>query len=235
MIKYFENLFCEERAMLLKRIDLCLNNQEKMFIVTANPEIFMTGGSDPQVDALLCDPKVTIIADGIGIVKGAEKLGFCVKERIPGVELTEELLKKADKERLNVYFFGATATILQALLKVVKDKYPDINVCGYSDGYANDKDAVFEEIKVLKPDIVLVALGVPAQEKLIYKHLDGFDKGIFVGVGGSFDVLSGTKARAPQFFIKHNLEWLYRIIKEPKRLKRFYNNNVKFLFALNKK
>ena len=83
-------------------------------------------------------------------------------------------------------------------------------------------------------DIVLVALGMPIQEKLIYKHLNEFDKGIFVGVGGSFDVLSGTKKRAPEFFIQHNLEWLYRITKEPSRLKRFYNNNIKFLFNVNK-
>ena len=83
-----------------------------------------------------------------------------------------------------------------------------------------------------KPDIILVAWGIPAQEKLIYKHLDKFDKGIFVGVGGSFDVISGHKKRAPKIFIKLNLEWLYRIIKEPKRLKRFYDSNVKFLFKV---
>lgn len=235
MLKYFENLFCEERDVLLSRIDLCFHNQEKMFIVTANPEIFMTGRSDTQVDTLLCDPTVTVIADGIGIVKGAKKLGLTVKERIPGVELTEELFIKADKNGLSLYLFGADITTLTALLEVIHNKYPNIKVCGYSDGYANNKDAVFEEIKTLQPDIVLVALGVPAQEKLIYKHIEAFNKGIFVGVGGSFDVLSGTKARAPQFFIKHNLEWLYRILKEPKRLKRFYNNNVKFLFELSKK
>jgi len=93
---------------------------------------------------------------------------------------------------------------------------------------------VFEEIASLKPDVCLVALGIPVQEKLIYKHLDKFEKGIFVGVGGSFDVISGTKKRAPEFFIKCNLEWLYRIAKEPKRLKRFYNSNVKFIFAVKK-
>lgn len=76
---------------------------------------------------------------------------------------------------------------------------------------------MFEKIAKEKPDIVLVALGIPLQEKLIYKHLDQFNKGIFVGVGGSFDVISGHKKRAPKIFIKLNLEWLYRILKEPKR------------------
>lgn len=88
------------------------------------------------------------------------------------------------------------------------------------------------EAAAAAPDIMLVALGIPAQEKLIYKHLNKFKKGIFVGVGGSFDVLSGTKARAPEFFINHNLEWLYRILKEPSRIKRFYNSNVKFIFKV---
>ena len=92
----------------------------------------------------------------------------------------------------------------------------------------------FKEIIKCKPDIVLVALGMPQQEELIYKYLDKFKKGIFVGVGGSFDVLSGTIKRAPKIFIKLNLEWLYRILKEPKRLKRFYNNNIKFILKIKK-
>ena len=97
-----------------------------------------------------------------------------------------------------------------------------------------DKDKVFLDIVSKKPDIVLVALGIPLQEKLIYKYLDKFEKGIFVGVGGSFDVISGHKKRAPKVFIKLNLEWLYRIMKEPSRLKRFYDSNVKFIFKVRK-
>ena len=91
-----------------------------------------------------------------------------------------------------------------------------------------------EKISKLKPDILLVALGIPMQEELIYRHMNEFNKGIIVGVGGTFDVLSGTKKRAPKIFIKLNLEWLYRIIKEPSRLKRFWNNNVKFIFKVRK-
>ena len=97
-----------------------------------------------------------------------------------------------------------------------------------------DKDAVFSQIEVAAPDIILVALGVPQQEELIYRHLHKFQKGIFVGVGGSFDVLSNTKSRAPKLFIRLNLEWLYRILREPSRLKRFYQNNVKFIFRVRK-
>ena len=91
-----------------------------------------------------------------------------------------------------------------------------------------------EEVIKLKPDICMVALGIPLQEKIIYKYFDKFKKGIFIGVGGSFDVLSGFKKRAPKIFIKLNLEWLYRIIKEPKRINRFINNNIKFMFKIKK-
>jgi N-acetylglucosaminyldiphosphoundecaprenol N-acetyl-beta-D-mannosaminyltransferase len=134
-----------------------------------------------------------------------------------------------------VFFLGAKQEVIDALLQVVREKYPNLEVAGAVNGYVPDKDAVFEDIKALQPDIVLVALGIPAQERLIYKHLSAFSKGIFVGVGGSFDVLSGTKERAPKFFINHNLEWLYRLLKEPSRIKRFYNNNIKFLFSVKKK
>lgn len=111
----------------------------------------------------------------------------------------------------------------------IKSEYPSIQVVGYQNGYVKDKDAVFEEIVKLQPDAVLVALGIPAQELLIAKHYNKFSKGIFIGVGGSFDVLSGMKKRAPKIFIKLNLEWLYRIACEPKRFKRFYNSNIKFI------
>ena len=91
-----------------------------------------------------------------------------------------------------------------------------------------------QQITELDPDLVFVALGAPQQELLIHKYFRSDRKGIYIGVGGSFDVLSGKKQRAPSFFIRHNLEWLYRITKEPKRIKRFWNSNVKFLFELRK-
>lgn len=91
-----------------------------------------------------------------------------------------------------------------------------------------------KKIIELNPDICLVALGIPEQEILISKYIENAKKGIYIGVGGSLDVLSGTKKRAPEIFIKLNLEWLYRIIKEPKRIKRFWNNNIKFLIEVRK-
>ena len=116
----------------------------------------------------------------------------------------------------------------------IRNDYPDLTLKGAVNGFGQNKDEEFDKIKEAKPDIILVALGIPAQEKLIYKHLKDFDKGIFIGVGGSFDVISGTKKRAPKVFQKFGIEWLYRLIKEPKRIKRFYNSNVKFIFKVKK-
>ena len=145
-----------------------------------------------------------------------------------------KLLEYGNELNKSIFFFGAKQEVIDSLVDVVTKDYPNLKIVGTKDGYEKDKDKVFDNIADLKPDIVLVAMGIPLQEKLIYKHLSKFEKGIFVGVGGSFDVISGHKKRAPKIFIKLNLEWLYRIAKEPKRIKRFYDNNVKFLFKIKK-
>ncbi len=234
MINFFNKLYkgtCEDFLSIVRNN---LANEQKMFIVTANPEAFMFGQSDETVKELLLNDNTTVVADGIGIVKGGKKIGIDIAERIPGIEIAEKLLEYGSELNKTAFFLGAKQEVIDALCQVVNQKYSGLKIVGAVNGYTPDKDAVFEDIKAAKPDIVLVALGIPAQEKLIYKHLESFEKGIFVGVGGSFDVISGTKARAPKLFIKLNLEWLYRLLKEPSRIKRFYNSNVKFLLKLKK-
>ena len=235
MEKFFDKLYKDTKENFFNIVWDKLLNHQKMFIVTANPEAFIYGKQDKEVESLLLDEATTVVADGIGIVKGAKKIGVEVKERIPGIDIAENLLKFGNEFSKSVFFLGAKQEVIDALRSVVTEKYPNLKIAGAVNGYVPDKDAVFEEIKKAKPDIIMVALGIPAQEKLIYKHFKDFEKGIFIGVGGSFDVLSGTKQRAPKFFIDNNLEWLYRIIKEPSRIKRFYNNNIKFILRLKRK
>ncbi len=211
-----------------------LCNEERKFIVTVNPESLMMAKKDGELNKLLSDEQTSLVPDGIAVVKACRMAGLETEERITGIGIAEQLLIELDKQKRSLYLFGAKPEVIKKLTEVIKEKYPNIILVGYTDGYVSDKDKVFEEISALAPDVCLVALGIPAQEKLIYKHLDKFSKGIFVGVGGSFDVISGEKKRAPEFFIKCNLEWLYRIAKEPKRLKRFYNSNVKFIFDVKK-
>ena len=235
MVKFFDKLYKDSKENFLNIIrDKLLNNQ-KMFIVTANPEAFIYGQREKDFGSILLDEETTVVADGIGIVKGAKKIGTHIAGRIPGIEIAEKLLEYGNEFSKSVFFLGAKREVIDALRLLVENKYPDLKILGAVNGYVADKDKVFEEIKKAKPDIVMVALGIPAQERLIYKHLSSFEKGIFIGVGGSFDVLSGTKQRAPEFFIDHNLEWLYRIVKEPSRIKRFYNNNIKFILKLKRK
>lgn len=213
-------------------IETDLKDEKRKFIVTANPETFMIGERDPEMEKLLLDNDTTLVPDGIGIVKAAQMLHYSISERIAGIDIANKLLEYGHQQKKEVYLFGAKPEVIKDLVKVIREKYPSLNIAGTDNGYVNDKDAVFEKMKKLQPDIILVALGIPVQEKLIYKHLKDFNKGIFVGVGGSFDVISGHKKRAPQIFINLKLEWLYRIITEPQRLKRFYESNVKFIFKI---
>ena len=133
-----------------------------------------------------------------------------------------------------LFLLGAKKEVVEKLRQVLNDNYPNIQILGSVDGYVENKDEVFEEIKEKKPDVCLVALGIPRQELLISKHIKDFDKGIFIGVGGSFDVLSGSKKRAPKIFIKLKIEWLYRIVREPKRLKRFFKSNIRYIGKIRK-
>lgn len=234
MREFYKKLYGNTKKEFLKDLQKKIEKEERNCVVTANPEIFMQADKNSSVRNLLLDQETSIVADGIGIVVGGNKLGYAIPERIPGVEICSELFEYADMQKKKIFLFGSNPEVLETLVRKMRKDYPRIDLCGYEHGYVSDKDLVFEKMKDVRPDIILVALGAPLQETLIYKHIKEFDKGIFIGVGGSFDVLSGCKKRAPQLFVKLNLEWLYRITTEPKRLKRFWQNNVKFLFAIRK-
>lgn len=234
MRKFFDRLYQDRYLQFEQLLKENLEQAKKMMIVTANPETFMKAEQDEILKQILLDPEVVIVPDGVGIVKGANMLGIPVKERIPGIEIAWSLLKEGNRQKKSIYLLGASEEVISKMQEKLKKEYPDLELLGAINGYGKDKDKDFEEIKRMNPDIILVALGIPTQEKLIYKHLKDFKKGIFVGVGGSFDVISGTKKRAPKLFQKLGIEWLYRLVKEPKRIKRFYNSNVKFIFKVQK-
>ncbi len=229
MRQYFEKVYKDGFSAFMQEIEEKVSREEKAFIITANPETLMIGVETPEFDAILKSENTMITPDGIGVVKAAGILGYEVKERVTGVEIVKRLLEILNQQGKSLYLLGAKEEVLQQLVSKIGQDYPNLQLAGYQNGYIPDKDEAFEEVAKLQPDVVLVALGIPAQELLIAKHYDAFSKGIFVGVGGSFDVLSGMKKRAPKIFIQLNLEWLYRILCEPKRIKRFYRSNVRFL------
>ena len=226
--EYLRRVFPGTAEEFCQKAGEALAAGRRLFVVTANPEILMHAGDSPEIRALLLDEKTAVVPDGISVVKAMRLLGLPAKERITGVDLAEQLLKLAGQQGKSVYLLGAKEEVVSALAQKLKAQYPQMEI-HYKNGYGKDKDADFREIEALQPDLVLVALGVPAQEKLIARHLERFSKGVFIGVGGSFDVLSGSKRRAPAVFVKTNTEWLYRILREPSRLGRFYRNNIKFL------
>ncbi len=234
MKKFLEKLYKNDKKSFFEILKKDLKNKNKKFIVTVNPETLMIAEKDLELKEILEDDSVSFVPDGIGVVKAAKMIGVDVKERIPGIEIAEKLFEFANESKKSLYLFGAKQEVLNNLKEKIEKNYSNIKFLGMTNGYVENKEEEFQKIIKKEPDIVLVALGIPAQEKLIYKYFKDFKKGIFVGVGGSFDVLSGTKKRAPQIFIKTNTEWLYRILKEPKRIKRFWDNNVKFIFKIRK-
>lgn len=234
MHKYFQKLYAKGASKFYEEVEEKLQKNQKMFIITANPETFTYGTKEKKFNEMLLDKNVTLIPDGIGIVKAAQILNYQVKERITGIDLATELLRLCNKKNKKLALLGAKAEVLTKLVELIKKDYEKIKIVSTMDGYQDNKDEFFKEIEETKPDVILVALGIPNQEKLIYDHIKKYKKGIFIGVGGSFDVLSGSKKRAPKLFQKLNIEWLYRIAKEPKRLKRFYTNNIKFIIKIKK-
>ena len=234
MKELFKKLYNRSAESFYDVLNNGLYKKRKMFIITANPETFMKSETDEELKNALYNKETILVPDGIGIVKASRKLGYHISERITGIDIANKLLELGNIQSKSIYLFGAKQDIIDDMIKKIKTAYPNINILGATNGYVKNKDKVFDNISKLSPDIVLVALGIPQQEKLIYKHLSKFKKGIFVGVGGSFDVISGHKKRAPKLFIKTNTEWLYRILKEPQRIKRFYNSNVKFLLRIRK-
>ena len=191
MKKLFDKLYNKNANSFYNILKDNLKNNIKMFVVTANPETFMMSEKDEEMKKMLLDKDTTIVPDGIGIVKAARMINYDVKERIAGIDIANKLLEYGNELNKSIYLFGAKQEVIDTIKKVLKDKYPNLIIAGTSNGYEKDKDKVFDKIIKVKPDIILVALGIPLQEKLIYKNLDKFDKGIFVGVGGSFDVISG--------------------------------------------
>ena len=228
MQKYFNNIYNGNFENLILHLEKSIQNEKKEFIITANPEIIMKSLNDEEISKMLLDHNNIIVPDGISIVKASKKFNKNITERITGIELSSELIKIADKYHKTIYLFGSEEIVVKKLESKIKEEYKNIPQIYAKNGYKKYKNKIINDIQQKKPDIILVALGVPLQEKIIYENISKFEKGIFIGVGGTFDVLSGTKKRAPKIFIKLNLEWLYRIIKEPKRLKRFYENNIKF-------
>lgn len=226
----FANLsFDEFTSLLFER----MQTKEKTFVVTANPEIVMYANVDESYKQMIMQADF-IVPDGIGIIKAANKLNTPLKERVTGYDTTIRLLEKMNDTTLSVYVLGGKEEVLEKAVQTINNDYPNVSIVGCHHGYFDwDDETITANIKETKPDLILVALGFPRQEQWIQEHFDMFDYGVFIGVGGTIDVLAGTVERAPMFWQKIHLEWLYRLLKQPSRWKRMLAI-PKFMMAIHK-
>ncbi|MEC1770267.1 WecB/TagA/CpsF family glycosyltransferase [Schinkia azotoformans] len=205
---------------MVERLKERMQSGQKGFVVTANPEIVMKALEDPTYKKYV-EKADYVTADGIGVVKGAQILGKPLLERVAGYDLMRNLLTVLNEKKLKLYMLGAQEETIEKAVQTIKVEYPDLEIAGYHHGFFKWEDpAIINEIKETQPDLILVALGMPRQEKWIAEHIDHVEKGVFIGVGGSFDVVAGTVKRAPEVWQKLNLEWFYRLLKQPSRWRR---------------
>lgn len=189
------------------------------YVVTPNPEIVMLCRDDAAMSAAV-DSADLVIPDGIGVIYGAKILGTPLREKLPGIDFTVKLMEKMQEQGRSVFLFGSKPGVAAAAEANLKARCPGLRFVGVNDGYFTDDAPILEKINAAKPDLLLVCLGAPKQEKWMHEHAPGLDVGLMIGAGGSMDVFAGTAARAPAAWQKAGLEWLYRLLKEPKRIGR---------------
>lgn len=185
-------------------------------IYTPNPEIIMHAYRDKAYMDVLNRADM-VVPDGIGVVYGSKIVGKPVKERVAGYDLSCALLKHAGNQNKKVYLFGGKPGVAEKAAERMKETFPGIQIVGVTHGYHKTYDHVSAEIAETNADIVLVCLGAPKQELWIDANKDATGAKILIGAGGSLDVFAGMVKRAPAFFRKLNLEWFYRLIKQPSR------------------
>lgn len=190
-------------------------------VVTPNSEIVQRASKEDELKMLISSADL-IIPDGIGLVYASKIMGCPLSERVTGIDFLEAIIAGLEKNGKSIYFFGSKPGVAEAAAENIKKKYPQLRVAGTHNGYfkPEEEPEIVKEINDSGADFLCVALGAPKQEKFIYDHREELAVNGAIGVGGSLDVWAGTLKRAPEFYRKHGLEWLYRLIQEPSRYKR---------------
>ena len=212
----FDDLTRENAIELCKKL---IDEHRAAYMATPNPEIVMAAWENGELMDALTNADL-VIPDGIGVVKAAKILGTPLKERLPGIEIGEAILKYLAESGKSAFLLGAKPGVAELAAEQIKKKYPGINICGTNDGYFKEDAPVVAKINAARPDFLMVCLGAPKQEIWMSKNAPMLDVGLMAGLGGSLDVFAGTVERAPKVWQELNLEWLYRCIKEPWRFKR---------------
>ena len=205
-------------AEAVAHVTEAMDVRANVMIATANAEMIMRATHDEELRDIL-NAAALVVPDGAGTVWAARHLGHAMPERVAGYDLAQELLRRAPAEGRRIYFFGAAPGVAEKAKEKAEQLYPGIEIVGVRNGFFSPADnaAIIAEIKAAHPDLLLVALGVPKQEKWIAAHLAELDVPAAIGVGGTLDVMAGVMKRAPHWMQKAKLEWLFRGLMQPKR------------------
>jgi len=172
--------------------------------------------------------------DGMGVVWGARVLGFKVTERVAGVDLFDRLLDMAQAEGLPIFMLGGTDEVVKTAAGVVEAKYPRLHIAGIHHGYFwEDEQAIVDKIRASGARLLFVAITSPKKENFINRYRAELGADFVMGVGGTFDVVAGKVRRAPLWMQRAGLEWLFRVLQEPKRMwRRYWTTNRQFAWML---
>jgi N-acetylglucosaminyldiphosphoundecaprenol N-acetyl-beta-D-mannosaminyltransferase len=218
----------------LERIALLVEQGGSHYMTVVNAAKIVSAQSDEELRRILLKADL-VTADGMSVVWASRLLGEPLQQRVTGIDLFERLLACAAKRQWSVYFFGAREETVTRVVEVFRERFPNLRVAGYRNGYFSDSEnqAIVEEIRRSRADLLFVAMGSPAQEKWIAANLQQAGVRFALGVGGSFDHLAGLVRRAPRWMQQAGLEWLHRLLLEPQRLwRRYLIGNSRFIWLV---
>lgn len=212
-------------------------NQTSSYVCVSNVHMSIEAYDDEAFLAVVNNADMAT-PDGMPLVKAMKLLYGVTQERVAGMDLMPSLMEACEKEEKSIYLYGATEEVIEKILIHAKRDFPSLRIDGYSPPFrllsSEEKQQIIETINGGNYDFVFVALGCPKQEKWMAEH-KGLIQSCMVGLGGAFEVYAEVKDRAPQWMQDYSLEWVYRLVQDPKRLwKRYMYTNNKFLYLLMK-
>lgn len=210
-----------------------LTGTKAAYCVTPNAEMAYEALRDEAFRAVLNSADL-VLPDGAGVVLGAKILKTPLRQKVAGIEFAQNMLSVYETLGSRLYLLGSKPGVAELAAGKMLEQHPKLIICGTADGYFKDEDEVVRRINEAEADALYVCLGSPKQENFMYRHQNELNVRLMAGLGGTLDGIAGTVKRAPKWMIRLQLEWLYRLIKEPRRFGRMMRL-PKFVFAALKK
>lgn len=214
----------------LSRAEALLRGEKAAYVVTPNAEIAYEALYDVQLREMLNGADL-MLPDGAGVVLASKLLRTPVKQKVAGVDFAAGLLGVLERNGQSLYLLGGKPGIGELAAQKMLEAHPQLRIAGIADGYFQDEAPVIAKINASGADALFVCLGAPKQERFMVQHQQELHVHLMAGLGGSLDAFAGTVQRAPAWMIRLNLEWLYRLIREPKRFRRMLRL-PKYLWAV---